>query len=102
MDTGQCIGNLVHNSRILQIDQSQKHAQFGITEDGQYISGYVDSSRLLSSSKSKITELIAGKGWLIRNFKNVIDSSIEIEKIEQDFIDIIAPRTGIGYDKDGR
>jgi Phosphodiester glycosidase len=102
MDTGQCIGNLVHNNEVLQVDDSATHAQFGIDVQGRFVSGYLQSADVLGQGDAKLAELVTGKGWLVRNSERFIDTSIVLEKIEDDFVHIKAPRTGIGYDRDGR
>lgn len=101
--TGNCIGNLVSNSKIIQ-NTNLKNINFGITEN-KFFTGYLNATEVL---KYPFTQLISGLIWLVKDKKNFVleSSKIEDEKIQQTgsfslFLNIRASRTSIGHDKDG-
>lgn len=101
--TGNCIGNLISNSKIIQ-KTNLKNINFGIFKN-QFFTGYLNESEI---EKYEFKELISGLIWLVKNQKNyVIESSkYEDEKIQQTgsfslFLNIRASRTSIGHDKEG-
>jgi N-acetylglucosamine-1-phosphodiester alpha-N-acetylglucosaminidase len=99
MQTGACLGNVVHNSSILQIDNRDKKCNFGITQDGEYVTGYLSDADV---RHLRFAEVITGKGWLIRNGTSFLAQSLVEENIDHRFETIKAPRSGVGFDKDGR
>jgi len=98
MQTGACLGHVVHDSQLLQV-QYNGNANFGIDRDGNFISGYLTDEQVRSMG---FVELISGRGWLVRNGESVLKESIVKENIDNRFVTIKAPRTAMGYDREGR
>eukprot|EP01100_Stratorugosa_tubuloviscum_P001344 TRINITY_DN129_c1_g1_i2.p1 TRINITY_DN129_c1_g1~~TRINITY_DN129_c1_g1_i2.p1 ORF type:complete len:450 (-),score=200.58 TRINITY_DN129_c1_g1_i2:34-1383(-) len=100
---GDCIGNLISNSQIVQ-KPNYKNANFGILVNGSFVIGY-PTNELLESGE--ITQLVAGVIWLVRNGKNYVATSAEIEDLSkqetgQSFVTITSARGAIGHDANGR
>jgi len=98
MQDHSCIGPIVSDGNIIH-SSSTLGALFGITNDGQYIAGYVNESVIKSSN---FKQLVQGRGWLVRDGKSYLDTAAEKENIAKSFIQLLAPRLAIGWDKDGR
>lgn len=82
-----CLGNIVSDGNVVQV-QSTSNTNFGLTKDGEFVLGVLDSSDIQSLD---FEQLITGFGWLIREGVNQVTSSGGE----------IAPRTAIGTNSKG-
>lgn len=105
MTTGQCLGSLVSDGRIVQ-SSSDLNANFGIREDGTVVVGYIPEEEVLSGS---FRQLISGVIWLVRNGTNYVNESMGLECASNQgtgkmstFVKVLSARTAIGYDHYGR
>lgn len=106
--TGACLGNLVANQSVVQ-SPGTKNVNFGITHDGKYVVGYLDSEDVFNTTtgESRFQQLIAGVIWLVRDGQNYVSVSKEIEDMSTQetgpsFTTVKAPRLALGHDADGR
>jgi exopolysaccharide biosynthesis protein len=94
-----CLGTLI-------VDGKFQHYQAGVIpsfsqrrSDLAWIVGYVDNNTIASQD---FVSSISGNCLLVRNGKNVVNTSHTVESgCSQSFIDLVAPRTAIGVQKDG-
>jgi len=98
MQTHGCIGPIISDGRTINT-ASSLGALFGITADGKYVAGYVNESVIQASN---FQQLVQGRGWLVRNGQSYLDTAASLEQISKSFIQLLAPRLAIGWDKDGR
>lgn len=82
-----CIGNVVSDGNKVQI-QSTSNTNFGLTKDGNFVLGVLDSSDINSL---QFEQLLTGFGWLIREGINQVSTAGGE----------IAPRTAIGTNSVG-
>jgi len=99
MQKSTCVGEIISDGKVVHSDDSKRRISFGITHDGKYIAGYVNESVV---KKSNFKQLVQGRGWLVRNGKSYIQTAAEKEGIASSFIQLLAPRLAIGWDKEGR
>jgi len=92
-----CIGPIVSDGNIVHT-ASRLGAVFGITNDGKYIAGYANESLIQSGA---FKQLVQGRGWLVRNGQSYLDVAADKEGISKSFIQLLAPRLAVGWDKDG-
>ena len=95
-----CVGNLISDSHIWQLpnDGTGNRANFGITNDNKYVTGFIDSNKIQSTN---FTQLITGWGWLVRDGVNNVAESSDLTYEINGFTLEKAPRTSIGYYKNG-
>lgn len=86
-----CVGNLISNYKIF-VNEGNNYVNIGINGNNEIIIGYIDNNVINSFN---IKELISGRGWLIRNHINYVNSSLDLN-INSNFVNIKAPRTAIG------
>ena len=98
MQDHSCIGPIVSDGTIIH-NPSRLGAVFGITNDGQFVAGYANESVIQSGA---FKQLVQGRGWLVRDGQSYLDVAAEKENIAKSFIQLLAPRLAIGWDKDGR
>jgi len=98
MDTGACVGHIISDSKTIHSTASGRKVMFGITHDGKYIAGYGNDTYI---KKNSFKQLVQGRGWLVRNGKSYVSTAQEKESIAQSFVQLLAPRLAIGWDKDG-
>lgn len=103
--SGQCLGNIVSDGRIVQSTKEQ-NANFGIRVDGTIVVGYIPEEEILDGSYQ---QLVSGVLWLVRNGTNYVNESMRLEcASHQDtgkmstFVEVLSARTAIGYDNQGR
>eukprot|EP00029_Vermamoeba_vermiformis_P014097 TRINITY_DN916_c0_g1_i1.p1 TRINITY_DN916_c0_g1~~TRINITY_DN916_c0_g1_i1.p1 ORF type:complete len:292 (-),score=30.12 TRINITY_DN916_c0_g1_i1:5-880(-) len=94
--TGDCLGNLVSEGKVLNVGQERK-ANFG-TVNGNFAIGYINHETL---KKHKFDNLIAGVGWLVRDGKQFVNQSLVLESMGTQFAKFHAPRLSIGYTSSG-
>ena len=106
--TGQCLGNIVSDGRIVQTNNNEQNANFGIRQDGTIVVGYISDEEILNST-NPFRQLVSGVIWLVRNGTNYVNESMKQEcsshedtgKMET-FVDVISARTALGHDSQGR
>lgn len=101
--TGECLGNLVADSKIVQLP-GKTNAGFGITQDGRFVIGYIPSELVESGH---VKHLVTGVMWLVRNHQPYVDISKTVEDMSAqmtggDFITVKSARTAIGVDAAGK
>ncbi|XP_061676786.1 N-acetylglucosamine-1-phosphodiester alpha-N-acetylglucosaminidase isoform X2 [Syngnathoides biaculeatus] len=106
--TGQCLGNLVSDGRMVQDSGGVQNAQFGIRRDGTLVTGYLSQEEVLDQF-NPFVQLITGVVWLLRNGEVYIESSLtaECDKTQETgsfryFTEVISARTALGHDAEGR
>jgi len=97
MQKSTCVGEIVSDGKTIHSDPSER-AMFGITHDGKYIAGYGNESFI---KKTSFKQLVQGRGWLVRNGKSYIATAASKENIATSFVQLLAPRLAIGWDKEG-
>lgn len=103
--TGQCLGNVVSDGRIVQ-STSEQNANFGIRQDGTIVVGYISEEEVLGGN---YRQLISGVLWLVRNGTNHVNESMGLECASHQntgkmssFVEVLSARTAIGHDSEGR
>lgn len=98
MRTGDCLGNLVSNGRVIQ-NPGVWNAQFGVTNSSEYVAGYISAENVTSMG---FQQLIAGVLWLVKDGKSYVDQSRKFESPSSRFVTMAAPRTALAFDSRGR
>jgi exopolysaccharide biosynthesis protein len=96
-----CIGNLVADGKVWQIPtdgSGTKRANFGITKNNTVVVGFVDDATVASK---QWTNLITGWGWLVRDGASYIGKSADMSYEAGGFCLEKAPRTAVGFYKNG-
>eukprot|EP01027_Heterolobosea_sp_BB2_P016346 GEZU01023286.1.p1 GENE.GEZU01023286.1~~GEZU01023286.1.p1 ORF type:complete len:303 (-),score=31.35 GEZU01023286.1:55-963(-) len=97
--TQTCIGNIISNGKVVQMQSTNYNGvQFGTTASGDYVIGYLNNTEI---ENLKLTNLVGGNMWLVRNGASYIDTAISIERPGYDFIWEKAPRNAIGFNAKG-
>ena len=106
--SGQCLGNVVSDGRIVQTADNQQNANFGIREDGTIVVGYIPDEEILNTT-NPFRQLVTGVVWLVRNGTNYVNESKRLEcSAHEDtgkmdtFVDVVSARTALGHDARGR
>ncbi|XP_061632973.1 N-acetylglucosamine-1-phosphodiester alpha-N-acetylglucosaminidase isoform X2 [Phyllopteryx taeniolatus] len=106
--TGQCLGNVVSDGRMVQDSGGMQNAQFGIRRDGTLVFGYLSQEEVLDQS-NPFVQLVSGVVWLLRNGEVYIKSSMtaECDKMQETgsfhhFAEVMSARTALGHDANGR
>eukprot|EP00911_Craspedida_sp_UC1_P002806 UC1_evm1s2053 len=130
--SGACMGNIVSDGHIVQ-KTSYQNANLGIREDGSLVTGYLStemiaastlpksgvvssgagnmssSSSSSSSSSALFAQLVTGAVWLVRDGKNYVSQSVDLEDsaIEStgtlyQFAQVKAARTAVGFTATGQ
>ncbi|KAF3692427.1 N-acetylglucosamine-1-phosphodiester alpha-N-acetylglucosaminidase [Channa argus] len=107
MSSGQCLGNVVSNGRMVQDSGGLQNAQFGIRRDGSLVFGYLSQEDVLDQSNPFI-QLVSGVVWLLRNGEVYINQSMkaECDKTQETglfktFVDVVSARTAVGHNTKG-
>nr|XP_033777408.1 N-acetylglucosamine-1-phosphodiester alpha-N-acetylglucosaminidase [Geotrypetes seraphini] len=108
VETGECLGNVISDGKLVHDAKGMQNAQFGIRTDGTLVFGYLSEEDLLDKV-NPFVHLLSGVVWLLRNGEVYIQQSKEVEcdktqttgTFEQ-FIKLISARTAVGHDRDGR
>ncbi|XP_047455851.1 N-acetylglucosamine-1-phosphodiester alpha-N-acetylglucosaminidase [Mugil cephalus] len=105
--SGQCLGNIVSNEKMVQDSGGVQNAQFGIRKDGSLVFGYLSQDDVLDQS-NPFVQLISGVVWLLRSGEIYINQSLEAEcnKTQETgtlrtFVDVVSARTAVGHDAEG-
>lgn len=108
MVSGQCLGNIVSDGRIVQTADNQQNVNFGIREDGTIVVGYIPDEDILNTT-NPFRQLVTGVIWLVRNGTNYVNESKKLECADHEdtgrmdtFVDVISARSALGHDVHGR
>ncbi|XP_059195573.1 N-acetylglucosamine-1-phosphodiester alpha-N-acetylglucosaminidase-like [Centropristis striata] len=105
--SGECLGNVVSDGRLVQDSGGVQNAQFGIRRDGTLVFGYLSQEDVLDQS-NPFVQLVSGVVWLLRNGEVYINESIkaECDKTQETgqlghFVEVVSARTAVGHDAEG-
>ncbi|NWR18782.1 NAGPA acetylglucosaminidase, partial [Emberiza fucata] len=108
METGECLGNVVSDGRLVRDSGGLQNAQFGIRKDGTMVFGYLSEEDVLDQS-NPFVQLVSGVVWLLRDGELYINQSRAAECGDTQstgtfdkFINVISARTAVGHDRQGR
>ncbi|XP_054500030.2 N-acetylglucosamine-1-phosphodiester alpha-N-acetylglucosaminidase isoform X2 [Agelaius phoeniceus] len=108
METGECLGNVVSDGRLVRDSGGLQNAQFGIRKDGTMVFGYLSEEDVLDQS-NPFVQLVSGVVWLLRDGELYINQSraaecgdIQSTGTFDRFINVISARTAVGHDRQGR
>uniref|UniRef100_A0A452ICP7 EGF-like domain-containing protein n=1 Tax=Gopherus agassizii TaxID=38772 RepID=A0A452ICP7_9SAUR len=108
MVTGECLGNIVSNGRLVRNARGMQNAQFGIRKDGTMVFGYLSEEDVLDQV-NPFVQLVSGVVWLLRDGEVYVAESktAECDKTQttgsfDKFINVISARTAVGHDRLGR
>jgi N-acetylglucosamine-1-phosphodiester alpha-N-acetylglucosaminidase len=96
-----CIGNLISDGTVWQLPtdgSGTNRANMGITKDGKVFFGFPNADLF---KKEDFTQLITGWGWLVRNGINNVNASQDLSYSPGGFTLEKAPRTAVGFFKNG-
>uniref|UniRef100_A0A8D0GKR3 N-acetylglucosamine-1-phosphodiester alpha-N-acetylglucosaminidase n=1 Tax=Sphenodon punctatus TaxID=8508 RepID=A0A8D0GKR3_SPHPU len=106
--TGECLGNIVSNGRLVRNAGGVQNAQFGIRKDGTMVFGYLSEEDVLDTV-NPFVQLVSGVVWLLRNKTVYIGESkvAECDKTQttgdfDKFINTISARTAVGHNEQGQ
>nr|6PKI_A Chain A, N-acetylglucosamine-1-phosphodiester alpha-N-acetylglucosaminidase [Danio rerio]6PKI_B Chain B, N-acetylglucosamine-1-phosphodiester alpha-N-acetylglucosaminidase [Danio rerio]6PKI_C Chain C, N-acetylglucosamine-1-phosphodiester alpha-N-acetylglucosaminidase [Danio rerio]6PKI_D Chain D, N-acetylglucosamine-1-phosphodiester alpha-N-acetylglucosaminidase [Danio rerio] len=106
--TGQCLGNIISDGKLVRNSGGIQNAQFGIRKDGTLVFGYLSEDDILDQ-ENPFVQLISGVVWLLRKGEIYINESIQAESDKtqetgnfRHFVDVISARTAVGHDKEGK
>ncbi|XP_010215550.1 PREDICTED: N-acetylglucosamine-1-phosphodiester alpha-N-acetylglucosaminidase, partial [Tinamus guttatus] len=109
--TGECLGNVVSDGRLVRNARGLQNAQFGIRKDGTLVFGSCLEKRLSCAiaEVNPFVQLVSGVVWLLRNREVYINQSRMAECDETQttgtfdrFINVISARTAVGHDSQGQ
>ncbi|XP_054476885.1 N-acetylglucosamine-1-phosphodiester alpha-N-acetylglucosaminidase-like [Anoplopoma fimbria] len=105
--TGECLGNVMSDGRLVRDSGGVQNAQFGIRKDGSLVFGYLSQDDVLDQS-NPFVQLVSGVIWMLRNGEVYINESLEAEcGATQEtgelrtFVDVVSARTAVGHDAEG-
>ncbi|XP_041259782.1 N-acetylglucosamine-1-phosphodiester alpha-N-acetylglucosaminidase isoform X2 [Onychostruthus taczanowskii] len=108
METGECLGNVVSDGRLVRDSGGLQNAQFGIRKDGTMVFGYLSEEDVLDQS-NPFVQLVSGVVWLLRDGEVYVNQSRAAECGDTQstgtfdrFINVISARTAVGHDRQGR
>ncbi|NXL93347.1 NAGPA acetylglucosaminidase, partial [Alectura lathami] len=108
MGSGECLGNVVSDGRLVQNAGGLQNAQFGIRRDGTMVFGYLSEEDVLDEA-NPFVQLVSGVVWLLRDGEVYISQSqtAECDKTQttgtfEKFINVISARTAVGHDRQGQ
>ncbi|KAM5131291.1 N-acetylglucosamine-1-phosphodiester alpha-N-acetylglucosaminidase isoform 3-T3 [Callospermophilus lateralis] len=108
MNSGECLGNVVSDGRLVSSSGGLQNAQFGIRRDGTLVTGYLSEEEVLDT-ENPFVQLLSGVVWLIRNGSIYINESQATECDETQetgsfskFINVMSARTAVGHDRKGQ
>ncbi|XP_027745426.1 N-acetylglucosamine-1-phosphodiester alpha-N-acetylglucosaminidase [Empidonax traillii] len=108
MDTGECLGNVVSDGKLVLNSGGIQNAQFGIRKDGTMVFGYLSEEDVLDQT-NPFVQLVSGVVWLLRDGEVYVNESRMAECGDTQttgtfdkFIDVISARTAVGHDRQGR
>ena len=95
-DVNLCVGNLVSDGHEWVLD-GMDSVNFGITSDNTMVTGYIDETVY---EQMKFTQLLSGKGWLVRNSESYVAKSTDVDPRSYFTVEK-APRTAVGIFSNG-
>ncbi len=108
VSSGDCLGNIVSDGRLVQTSGDEQNANFGIRQDGTIVVGYLPDSEIQNSS-NPFRQLVTGVVWLVRNGSSFVNESIQLECSSHEdtgkmdlFASVLSARTAVGHDAKGR
>ncbi|NXD01564.1 NAGPA acetylglucosaminidase, partial [Certhia familiaris] len=108
METGECLGNVVSDGKLVRDSGGIQNAQFGIRRDGTMVFGYLSEEDVLDEA-NPFVQLVSGVVWLLRNGEVYINQSRAAECGDTQttgtfdrFINVISARTAVGHDRQGQ
>lgn len=108
MGTGECLGNVVSDGRLVSSSGGLQNAQFGIRRDGTLVTGYLSEEDVLDTV-NPFVQLLSGVVWVIRNGSVYINESQATECDETQetgsfskFVNVMSARTAVGHDRKGQ
>uniref|UniRef100_A0A8B9R3M7 N-acetylglucosamine-1-phosphodiester alpha-N-acetylglucosaminidase n=1 Tax=Anas platyrhynchos TaxID=8839 RepID=A0A8B9R3M7_ANAPL len=108
METGECLGNVVSDGRLVRNAHGLQNAQFGIRKDGTMVFGYLSEEDVLDQENPFI-QLVSGVVWLLRDGEVYVGQSQKAECDEtqttgtfEKFINVISARTAVGHNSQGQ
>ncbi|XP_061847920.1 N-acetylglucosamine-1-phosphodiester alpha-N-acetylglucosaminidase, partial [Colius striatus] len=108
METGECLGNVVSDGRLVRNSGGLQNAQFGIRRDGTMVFGYLSEEDVLDQA-NPFVQLVSGVVWLLRDGEVYINQSrvAECDQVQttgtfDKFINVISARTAVGHDSQGQ
>ncbi|XP_038942186.1 N-acetylglucosamine-1-phosphodiester alpha-N-acetylglucosaminidase isoform X1 [Rattus norvegicus] len=108
MGTGECLGNVVSDGRLVSSSGGLQNAQFGIRRDGTLVTGYLSEEDVLDTV-NPFVQLLSGVVWLIRNGSIYINESqiTECDETQETgsfskFVNVMSARTAVGHDRKGQ
>uniref|UniRef100_A0A8C8A703 N-acetylglucosamine-1-phosphodiester alpha-N-acetylglucosaminidase n=1 Tax=Otus sunia TaxID=257818 RepID=A0A8C8A703_9STRI len=108
MGTGECLGNVVSDGKLVRNSGGLQNAQFGIRRDGTMVFGYLSEEDVLDQA-NPFVQLVSGVVWLLRDGEVYISQSqmAECDEIQttgtfDKFINVISARTAVGHDRQGQ
>ncbi|NXG04735.1 NAGPA acetylglucosaminidase, partial [Sakesphorus luctuosus] len=108
METGECLGNVVSDGKLVRNSGGLQNAQFGIRQDGTMVFGYLSEEDVLDQT-NPFVQLVSGVVWLLRDGEVYINESRAAECGDTQttgtfdrFISVISARTAVGHDRQGR
>ncbi|NWS98674.1 NAGPA acetylglucosaminidase, partial [Mionectes macconnelli] len=108
METGECLGNVVSDGKLVVNSGGLQNAQFGIRKDGTMVFGYLSEEDVLDQT-NPFVQLVSGVVWLLRDGEVYINESQVAECGDTQttgtfdkFINVISARTAVGHDRQGR
>ncbi|XP_009276573.1 PREDICTED: N-acetylglucosamine-1-phosphodiester alpha-N-acetylglucosaminidase [Aptenodytes forsteri] len=108
MGTGECLGNVVSDGKLVRNSGGLQNAQFGIRKDGTMVFGYLSEEDVLDQA-NPFVQLVSGVVWLLRDGEVYISQSqmAECDEIQttgtfDKFINVISARTAVGHDNQGQ
>uniref|UniRef100_A0A8C0AZI9 N-acetylglucosamine-1-phosphodiester alpha-N-acetylglucosaminidase n=1 Tax=Buteo japonicus TaxID=224669 RepID=A0A8C0AZI9_9AVES len=108
MGTGECLGNVVSDGKLVKNSGGLQNAQFGIRKDGTMVFGYLSEEDVLDQA-NPFVQLVSGVVWLLRDGEVYISQSqmaecgeIQTTGTFDKFINVISARTAVGHDNQGQ
>ncbi|NXP22987.1 NAGPA acetylglucosaminidase, partial [Scytalopus superciliaris] len=108
MDTGECLGNVVSDGKLVRNSGGLQNAQFGIRRDGTMVFGYLSEEDVLDQT-NPFVQLVSGVVWLLRDGEVYINESRVAECGDTQttgtfdkFINVISARTAVGHNHQGQ
>lgn len=96
-----CVGNLISDGTVWQLPtdgSGTNRANMGITKDGKVFFGFPNAELF---EKESFSQLITGWGWLVRNGISNVNASQDLSYSPGGFTLEKAPRTAVGFFKNG-
>ena len=104
---GECYGNIISNGKMVHNSNGIQNACFGIRKNGTIVIGYLSEDEVLEKT-NPFLQMICGVGWVLRKGEIYLNESAKAECRDtettgklNDFFNVKAARSLIGYDSNG-